>query len=128
MKWLLLWLLEDLQRLLNPMARDLSRLRGGRMRARSRQEHHAGLAKRALKRCTEILKRVRELEASSEAPLEDLVAARRELLVAEGDLRHHQAHAAAAEEALRLMEEDRARMAAGDAPKHRERYAELLDR
>lgn len=128
MKWLLRWLLEDLQHLLNPRAPDLRRLREARMRARGRHERHRAMAKTALKRCTEILARVRDLEASSEAPLEALVDARREMLAAEGDLRHHQGRAAEAEEALRLMAEDRERMESGDAPRHRERYAELLNR
>lgn len=128
MKWLLRWLLEDLQHLFNPMGPELRNLREARMRAHRRRERHGTLARKALKRCTEILARVRELEASSEAPLEALVAARRELLAAEGDLRHHQGKASSAEEALRLMAEDRRRMEAGDPPRHRDRYTELLNR
>ena len=127
MTWILRWLLEDLQRFLNPRADDLRRLRDGMARARHRQAHHTRAGGEAAARAREVAKRVRVLEMSPDAPVEALVAARRDLMVAEGDARHHRARTAHAEEALRLMTEDRERMTAGEGARHRERYAELLN-
>lgn len=127
MRWLLLWLLEDLQRLLNPRAADLTRLRGGMVRARQRHAWHRGQAREASERTAQLLQRVKALEMSPEAPLDVLVAARRELMAAEGDLRHHRSGSAEAEKALRLMREDREILEAGGEARHRDHYAHLLN-
>jgi len=127
MTWILRWLLEDLQRFLNPRADELRRLREGVVRARQRHGHHAEAGREATARVRILLNRVRVLEMSPDAPVETLVGARRDLMVAEGDARHHRARAAQAEEALRLMKEDRDRLEAGQDARHRERYADLLN-
>jgi len=128
MTWILRWFLEDLHLLFNPHAADLRRLREGMAHARHRQERHGGLARAALKRAGEMMRRVRALEMSPDAPVEMLVAAHRDLMAAEEDLRHHHGRTAEAEEALRLMTEDRRRMESGEPPQHRDRYAYLLNR
>lgn len=127
MTWILRWLLEDLQRFLNPRADDLRRLREGMARARHRHAHHTEAAREAEAGARECLKRVRVLEMSPDAPVGALVAARRELMLAEGDVRHHRARTAQAEEALRLMTADRECLTAGEEARHREQYAELLN-
>jgi predicted dithiol-disulfide oxidoreductase (DUF899 family) len=67
------------------------------------------------------------LESSPEADVAELVAARKDLMVAEGDLRHHRARAQQAREAMRLMRADRDNLANGGDAEHRERYADLLN-
>lgn len=127
MTWILRWLLDDLQRFLNPRADDLRRVREGMVRARQRKAHHAEAAREGAARVRILLNRVRVLEMSPDAPVEALVAARRDLMVAEGDARHHRARTAQAEEALRLMKADREQLEAGQEARHRERYADLLN-
>lgn len=127
MRWLLRWLLDDLQRLLNPRAGELARLPGGMARARRRHAWHRAQAREASERTAQLLQRVKALEMSPEAPLDELVTARRELMAAEADLRHHRSRAAGAEEALRLMREDRGILEAGGQARHRDRYAHLLN-
>ena len=71
---------------------------------------------------------MRALEMSPEADVEELVRARRDLVVAEGDLRHHRARAEHAREALRLMRADRDHLSRGRPAEHRDRYEEMLNR
>lgn len=128
MRWILQWLLDDLRRLFNPHLPQLHALREGMMRARARQAHHHDAAREASERAGELLRRVRALEMSREADVGELVQARKELVLAEGDLRHHRSRATQAQEALRLMRSDRERMEAGEDAEHREVYEELLNR
>lgn len=127
MRWLLQWLLQDLRRFFNPHTPEMHALRHGMVRARQRQEHHEAEAREASERAGQLLQRVRALESSPEADVAELVAARKDLMVAEGDLRHHRARAQQAREAMRLMRADRDNLANGGDAEHRERYADLLN-
>jgi len=127
MKWLLIWLLGDVRRLLSPHAPGLSRLRDGMGRARRRHEYHRARARETSERVGQLISRVKALEMSSDADVAELVSARKDLVLAEGDLAHHHARAADAAEALRLMRADRDRMDAGEEARHRDAYREYLD-
>lgn len=118
---------DDLLRLFGPFVSELRFLREGMSRARRRLECHGALAREAASKAEELLTRVRAMEVSAEADVSELVKARKELMVAEGDVRHHRARANQAEEALRLMKVDRGRMEAGQPPAHREAYRDLLN-
>ncbi|UCC25784.1 MAG: hypothetical protein JSU98_01555 [Gemmatimonadales bacterium] len=128
MRWLLQWLLDDLRRFFNPQVGPSHALREGMVRARQRQSYHEEEAREASERAGQLLQRVRALEMSPEADVTELVAARKDLVVAEGDLRHHRARAEEAREALRLMRADRDNLAQGGEAEHRDRYAHLLNR
>lgn len=127
MRWILQWLFDDLLRFFGPFVTELHSLREGMSRARRRREHHGASAREAAARAEELLTRVRAMEVSAEADVSELVNARKELMAAEGDVRHHRARANQAEEALRLMKVDRGRMEAGEPAAHREAYQELLN-
>lgn len=126
MRWLLQRLLEDLQRLLHPRTPDLARLRDGMLRGRHRHAYHRQQAREASDRFADLRGRIRVLELSPEAPLAELVDARRDLMAAEGDFRHHRVRTAEVEEALRLMRDDRRTLEAGGDPRHLDQYAHLL--
>lgn len=128
MRWLLQWLLEDLRGLLVHDPRALAEVRGGLVRARHRHAHHRELARVSSERANELKVRLRSMELSDEAEVEALVELRRELVHAEGDVRHHRARAVQTEEAMRLMREDRKRLRSGEPAEHRQAYLELLDR
>jgi len=127
MKWLLIWLLGDLHRLLNPQAPALSRLRDGMGRARRRHDYHRERARETSERVGQLAGRLRAMEMSSDADVAELVAARKGLVLAEEELAHHHARAAEAAETLRLMKADRDRLDAGDDARHRDEYREFLD-
>ena len=128
MRWLIEWLLEDVRAFFNPGARELKNLRSGMARARARHRHHQAHARDASERAEELLRRVQALEMSREADVSELVAARRELMLAEGDLRHHRSRANQAKEAHRLMKVDREHLEKGRQAQQREHYEDLLDR
>ena len=128
MRRILLWLLEDLRGLFAPHVAEMRHLRGGMARARQREAHHREGAREASERAGQLMRRIKALEMSREADVGELVEVRRELVVAEGDLRHHRSRARQAEEALRLMKGDRERLEQGLAAEHRAAYAELLNR
>ncbi|MDT8341775.1 MAG: hypothetical protein RQ751_09710, partial [Longimicrobiales bacterium] len=112
MRSLLLWLLEDLYRLLDPGRAQLEGLRRGILRARGRHAHHQAGARDAAARIPSLQRRVRALEMAPDTPLDALVVARRELMTAEGDVAHHRTRAGQAEALLTLMREDRAALVA----------------
>jgi hypothetical protein len=128
MRRILLWFLEELGAVFDPRTQELRHLKAGMVRARQRHDHHRALAREASQRVDEAMRRVKALEMSWEADVDELVNARRELVLIETDLRHHRARGRAAQEALRLMKADAKRLGSGQDAEHRDAYLELLNR
>lgn len=107
MRWLLQWLVEDILRLFGVPVTEHAELREEMVRRRQRKGYHSAELTEAEERLTVHRRRVRVMERSPDTPREDLVAARRELVQAEGDVRHHEARLHQARVELEEMQASR---------------------
>lgn len=105
MRWLLQWLVEDVCRLFGiPVTAQADR-RAEMVRQRARKRYHSRELSDAEERLRTRRRTVRVLEVAADTPREDLVEARRAMMLAEGDVRHHRARLHQAREALAELRE-----------------------
>jgi len=103
MRWLLQWLVEDVCRLFGVPVSEVHERRAGVLRQKARKAYHSRELSEAEERFRTRRRAVRILEASPDTPRDELVAARRTMVLAQGDVRHHEIRLAQAREALRAL-------------------------
>lgn len=106
MRWLLQWLMEDVCRLFGIAVSEQAERRGEMVRQKARKDYHSRELSDAEEQLRIRRRSVRVLEVSAETPREDLVEARRAMMLAEGDVRHHRGRLHQARQALATLREE----------------------
>lgn len=103
MRWLLQWLVEDVCRLFGIPVTEQEERRRKMVRQKARKTYHSGELSQAEELLRSRRRAVRVLEVSADTPRDELVEARRTMMLAEGDVRHHRARLHQAREALEAL-------------------------
>ena len=106
MRWLLQWLVEDVCRLFGVAVTRKEERRREAVRQKARKAYHSRELSDAEERLRSRRRNVRVLEVAADTPREDLVEARKAMMLAEGDVRHHRARLHQAREALEALAKD----------------------
>ena len=114
-------------RMLAPERHRLARLRGGATRLRLRADYHRRKRDAARDAFDAANRRVRLLEMSEDAAVDELVEGRKALMWSRDSLEHHETHLRATEHLRNLIRRDRSRLAGGREPENWEAYAHELD-